>query len=698
MDLQTFRQVVDSSDPGIASCDDEPHRLYDYIGLQMESSFASSVVSDALYSRIRDAFTSGHAAIWQICRSLRTDLIREHVLRGTKLEPYLDVIDHLADAIRIGDNAGSSIEGDWSQAIRAAYDHTHFRSWGDRDPERLYSRDFKVAKAARALSDNGFAIHLEPGRLSLEETSERAVVATIEDIIAKMGGVNVARRIFKEISPLFDPEQQRYHVVRRVSMTDDGTPQIPWGYLIQLAAKHAQGSKPYIDTDFQWHKLCSMAQAFGAVIDVQPYTPKFFGSMDAFALLPLLKEIAVYDTLFCIPQMRPTDVVKLARGMLDWMDPEAPTNSGWSIEQALEITSYLLSSSCNVRGPIFVDEADVRRACPAVPREIVAKVLDEVLSHPTSGANRNFSNPADAPAPGSPQTGHDFFLRPLLRSSGRRFILLDCSVCAPACIEALLTALRPETKSLDDKVGLAVERFLKAELASHGIAIGEGDYDSGGEHGECDLVIETPEAVIFAEIKKKPLTRRAKAGSDAALILDLAGSLLAAQAQAGWHEVRLRRDGHLDLEYEGVITRLGLSDREVERVAVSLLDYGGFQDRTLLKQFLEGTMNANFMVSDARLTKKFAGVNESLAEIRDQVALLHPGAVTIDQPFFHCWFISVPQLLVLLDGVTDSLGFKNALWSSRHIVTGSSDLYFDLSYMRRLRKESITSSGPLEMS
>src|SRR3990167_11302472 len=129
MDLQTFRQIVDSSNPGIASCDGDPRRLYDYVDLHMESSFASSAVSDALYARIRNAFTSGHAAIWQTCRLLRTDLIREHVLRGTKLEPYLDVIDRLADAIRTGDDSRSSIEGDWSRAIRAAYDHTHLRNW-----------------------------------------------------------------------------------------------------------------------------------------------------------------------------------------------------------------------------------------------------------------------------------------------------------------------------------------------------------------------------------------------------------------------------------------------------------------------------------------------------------------------------------------------------------------------------------------
>ncbi len=278
--------------------------------------------------------------------------------------------------------------------------------------------------------------------------------------------------------------------------------------------------------------------------------------------------------------------------------------------------------------------------------------------------------------------GHDFFLRPLLYQSGRRFWLLDRSVCAPACLEALLTPLRQEKNGVDDKVGLEIERFLEAEFTSHGIHISAGDYDTAQEHGECDLVIDTPETVIFVEVKKKALTRRAKAGSDAHLLLDFAGSLLAAQAQAGWHEVRLRRDHYLDLERNGTTRRLELNARGVERVAVSLLDFGSFQDRILTKQFLESTMNVSFTPVAANLNKKFNELNKSLAAIREQVAALYPGQMEINQPFFNCWFLSVPQMLVLLDGVTDGAGFRAALWSCRHIVTGSSDFYFDLSKMR----------------
>ena len=247
------------------------------------------------------------------------------------------------------------------------------------------------------------------------------MIAAIEDIVATMGGVNVARRIFAAISPQDHSHLQRYHVVRRVSSTGEGLPQMPWGYLIQLAAKHARGRKPYVNTDAQWQSLCVLSQAFAAVIDVQPYAPTFYGAMDAHTIVPHLQEMAVYDTLFRIPQMRPSDVVKVARGMFGWLKTSAPTKAGWSIDQVLEIMNYLLDPVRDARGPIFVDEADIRRASGG-PRKIVTQILDEVLSHPPVGANRNFSRPADAPIPENPDlkdAGHDFFLRPLLYQSER---------------------------------------------------------------------------------------------------------------------------------------------------------------------------------------------------------------------------------------------------------------------------------------
>src|SRR5262249_40586055 len=103
----------------------------------------------------------------------------------------------------------------------------------------------------------------------------------------------------------------------------------------------------------------------------------------------------------------------------------------------------------------------------------------------------------------------------------------------------------------------------------------------------------------------------------------------------------------------------------------------------LLKQFLEASMTVgSFDVRDPALKSKFDKFNATLRELREQLAALHPGETQLDQPFFHCWFLSVPQLLVALDDVRDAQGLKDAIWKTRHLITGSSDFYYDNAFMR----------------
>jgi hypothetical protein len=304
----------------------------------------------------------------------------------------------------------------------------------------------------------------------------------------------------------------------------------------------------------------------------------------------------------------------------------------------------------------------------------------------SKGSQSALLKATDAPtkSPAGNVEGHDLFLHPLISVDRKSFWLLDRSMCAPACLEALLSVLRASNKNFDDRLGVPIENFLRAEFHARHVPTLSGDYAVDGEHGQCDIVIETVQTIMFLEIKKKPLTRRAQAGSDAHVLLDLANSLLLAQVQAGWHEVRLRRKDFIDLTENGVTRRLELKGRQIERIAVSLMQFGSFQDRIFLKQFLEGTLHADFSVSEASLKKDFDKLNALLAEVRQQVNALRPDDKELDRPFFHCWFLSLPQLLVLLDGVQGEEEFKNALWKTRHIVTGSSDFYFDLSYMRKL--------------
>lgn len=453
---------------------------------------------------------------------------------------------------------------------------------------------------------------------------------------------------------------------------------------MQLAVKHINGQKPYLDLDKHWQYLLDLVTAYAAVIDVQPYTPFIYMSFDAKRLLKFMQEQALYDSIFRFPQLRTSDILKICRGALSFLDCEKQTSGGWTLNEAFDVIRYLIDPVRNVRGPAPVAEKDVRRALPHINKDVVATLLRDVLAHPAEGPNHRFSRPIDTPTPVDKSKGADFYLKPLIRRPGNRFLIVDRSICGWGYVEALLTALRPSDKQFDDKVGTAIENFLKDELSSRGVHTVSGDYELNGEHGECDLVAVTPQTLIFMELKKKSLTRRARTGVDADLLLDLAGSLLAAQAQAGWHELRIKKAGALDLSSNGGQQHLSLDGRETEKIAVDMHDFGSFQDRIILEKFMVATLNANFGSPDPAYAKRFKAINDALQEIRDQYTATHQGKAEVRQPFFNCWFISIPQFLVMLDEVTDADTFRKALWKCRHTTTGTSDLYFEISNMRRL--------------
>jgi hypothetical protein len=114
--------------------------------------------------------------------------------------------------------AAGEIAGDWNEAILHAFDSVRLFDWSaNPSRERTHVRTYEVAKAAKRLQRAGFRLSRNDGTLALEPASETKLVEQLEKIIGAMGGINVARRIFKQITPLYETTQERYHLVRRTS-------------------------------------------------------------------------------------------------------------------------------------------------------------------------------------------------------------------------------------------------------------------------------------------------------------------------------------------------------------------------------------------------------------------------------------------------------------------------------------------------
>lgn len=686
MELRIFREMVDQASSEIAQIRDSLDELYAYTGLDAQGCYQISAVKEALNGRIRSAFKSGHRTAATLCHSLITDLIREYVLSDQPLDPYYQILTQIRDAASKTANGGM-IDGDWMAAIQAACDNVALSNFSLTVNRATHAREFNVAETAKALRTAGYAIRLETGFISLEESSERRLVGDIERLIAAIGGINVSRRIFAQITQAYDSAMGRYHIIPNISMISGArNPQLPIGYILQLATKHLEAQAPASTHEAHWERLKAITTAYAAVIDVQPYYPAAWGLMDAQTLIQYLREQALYDFMFRFPQLRASDIIKICQGAFAFVDVDQIQPGGWRLRDTFEIISFLITSCRDIRGPVVIEERAVRRCLPHIQPATISTILRDVLSHADGGPNQHFSFPTDAPTPTDKTKGADFYLKPLIRRPGNRFLILDKSMCGWGYVEALMTALRPQISEFDSKVGVAMEQFIGAEFASRGIDVFTGDYDDDG-HGECDMAVQTPDVLIFLELKKKSLTRLARAGMDAELLLSLAGSTLDALAQAGWHELRIRRTGYLDLKKEGATRRLALEGRAIEKIAVGMMDFGSFQDRNVLKQLLEATLNLNFGSSDQNYDKRLKKINAVLNDIRKQYDVAHSGKDEVRQPFFNCWFMSIPQLLILLDEVHDAKTFKSTLWSYRHIFTGTSDLYFEISHMRRMKAE-----------
>lgn len=685
MNSADFRALVDRTQVQL------PEGLkerYAYLGMPLQGAYTSTAITDELYRKIRGSFSSSSEDIMRESRSLTSQLIYDVELDGAPIDPYLNIAEHIRDAMR---NHHASTDGaidNWPAAIQYAMDHAHASL--HKVEASLFKQELNVAAAAKSLRRKGYRFQRQAELLYLEPESERRLIKRLESLIMRMGGISMLARLFRTLQPTYSASLGRYLLnLDKGSIYHAPKPHTPFGYLLHLAVKHPWGKKPLRNTDEAWQEIVQLSTEYASIYDVQRFNPYAQLQIAPRDLLKEFRELAIFDALFRLPQATTETVLSMMQGLTADTDSDAPHGIGWTIRHVLAVTRFVLSFAAPLNGPVQVQLDEIRKGCPEIPEAILTYLLKDVLSHPVGGANQNFSKPTDAPYldPQRNNVGHNFYSKPLLRS-GDRYWLADRSVCALGFLEALFTLLRNENPKFDGVLGSVIENYLIREFSRHGIQCASGKYRLDGKHGECDLVIETEKVVFFLELKKKPLTRNARSGSDIHLLIDLAGSLLDSQVQAGWHEVRIRKAGYLNLQRNGKTERIELKGRSVERLSITLLDFGVFQDRILIAAFLETCLSSTFSltpsIEDKKLEKSIDSLNRTASEWKDQSKLLY-GAEMINNPFMHCWFLSVPQLLLILEGVDGPEAFGNAMRVNRHLIMNTQDFYYEYSQARNLK-------------
>lgn len=688
MTLENFKQLVNETQAKIPI---ELESIYKYLGISENGSYLTSTITDRLYALIRESLSANneddHSKITKF-KEFRDELIFREVLNGESSKKYLEIVNILKDACghELKYIQNSSSQKQWQVAIQCAVDYLKFSPHTSLFYQTLrdeFPKTYDRAITAVKLRELGCTIEVFNADIIINGINE--LYQNISDRVQIVGGLTFAKFIFtylgeKAYSEIFE----RYKITRSVStIENDQKPQVPFGYLLNLCVKYPYFSKVPVDHSNEFKSIIDLATNITfSVYGAQPYSQWEAILLDGDKIIKFLTNIALWDSIYAIPQCRPSSALEIAFGIFNPLPDEAfERDFGFSRNEVRLVTQKVNDQLKNKKGPFTIDFNELDKKLYRIKRDKIESILD-CMSH-IKAANKEYDEPSD-------YLKIDYNFKPFIKTGKLQYLVLDKSWSSPSYFESIAAKIRESNKNLDQQLGHPMEDFLHDKFKEKGILALTGEYSYLGKEGECDFLIETDKAIILIEAKKKVLTRKSKSGDDIEIILDLSDSILAAQQQAGRTAIVLMEAGSVSLRQPDGSTKIvELKGREIERIALTQLEYGGFQDRMVMEKFLmtllTHTINTNS--TDSRVVKKIAALASKQQDWIDQYKKLCSLDSKFEHwPFRNCWFFSLPQMIEVINVSRDSETFYEAFTANKYVSTGTMDWYTEYEYMMILNK------------
>lgn len=602
-------------------------------------------------------------------------IVFEHIVNGRELNPYITYVYVLMDGIR--DSTVTKEEGDMSSVrwgdildVLGEIKDTNSLMKVKTDFEVLYSNLFDFSKACSRLIKKGYPIIERDDEFFFDEKSNQTLTFEINKLAVSVGGSNVLKAVFNSISNRYDSLQRRFHVYRSLSMgLDRPSPEIPWGYLIALGVKHSNylGDREGVNN---FSELVQLLQDIVSVFEVQDYSPYESWYVDRHGLTKFLSDEVVFDNLYCISQMHNDYVSEILNYVVNSAECSNVVSYGFTIKKIYRCGLSLLNHSLEKQ----ITKIDFNGVVGllGLNKGQATDMIKKILLNPTPNKNLEFppkSTEIDNSFNQLLPIGSDYLLMPKPLSS---LAFLNNT------LNSIITPGGVRNKNNDAALGHVIERFVKEKLDNCGIQFYSGDYTSkdGLVYGESDITIETKTSLIFIEIKKKGLNRLSMSGVDYSILSDLGGSLIHAASQCFKAERVLRCDGEIVLDG---MPPIKYQSQRIIKIALTLYDYGSLQDKMTIRSIMTNSLGASFKVSDSKLDKSLKGWREHIEELSEHIKKLDEHGQLDDEPYHNLFFMSIPQLLMILEDASSSEDLEKTLRTLSSISHSTRDFYKEYS-------------------
>jgi hypothetical protein len=697
--LAQFKETVDKYSANITS--DNLIDISKQFGIDTTRGYSAHQVSQIIYGKIKESLKiDSEKEPEKISRTrllnLQAELIYRHVLYNEDPVEYIMTLKVINDSCRPDMNyfpPFSDVEK-WESAITNCKSYNKFSLTTHKilydDIRKDYPEDYDIANSVKQLIEKGCTIEIVNSDILITSGME-AVIDELNEKVRTIGGIVLAKSLLNHLTHIgkYSKRFERFFITRETSgVSFDQKPQIPYGFLLNLSLKYPCENLKIIDPQKLLDEIIHLAIIItNGAYGVQPYNFWTFHFQTGDTIIKFCTEIALWDSMFSIPQCRTSTAIEITDKLFSYIDEETFKGTfGFSRQEFIEVLNEIQKMASETNMPVIIYYSTISKKLKQIDKETILKILN-FLSH-SDGVNENYTLPSD-------YSSIDFYLKPLLKQGNTKFLLMNKSWCSPNYFESLATRLREsfkkQKKDLDAELGTQLEIFLQNKLTEKGIIFSTGDYKVGGIAGECDLLIESEKAIVLIEFKKKVLTRKSKSGIDTNILLDLSDSILTAQLQAGRTEIILREQGNITLKAkDGTETIVYFNNRQIERVALTQLEFGGFQDRSIINQFLKSLLTHSFgtFSEDTNIIKKF----KELAEKQEQWVEQYNKLYELDKgfahyPFFNCWFLSLPQLLEVINISSDNNTFHEVFRKTKHVTMSTLDWYREFDTVTKLKRK-----------
>lgn len=697
---EKLKNIVDNSHSTLDDVKDDYKLLAEKLGIDITCYYSSQLIQDEIIKRFKTDFdrnedtTNTNIPISKLS-DVAQNLVYRYLLYNEPTFEYLNILQTLFAIKNASIKKIPSFEeiDTWKRIISNVKNFKLIsRHSYDLSPETLreyYSQEYDRVIQLKILIYVGCKVSIENEGIEIKDIE--LAITKLDNLIKEIGGVTLARSIFHLLSENnYSNYFERFHLTRQGNgLGMHKSPQIPIGYLLNLCVKY-----PYeIRTTKNINKELVQIQDLSTAIvtgcyDVQHYNQWTHFFQTGETIIKFCTEIALWDSIYSLIQIRPKLSLQIIEELYQEIDAAIFVQIiGMNKNDYFTVLREVFEIAKDTKGVIFIYLSTIKKNLKNVDEQIIKKVLD-INSH-NKRANTRYLLPSDI-------TEVDFQFNSFIKLSETKYVLMDKSWCAPSLFESLATVFRTaQIKNFDSNIGYALEKLIYKWLDSYNISYSYGTYTVDNIDGECDLLIETKEAIILIEFKKKVLTRKAKSGVDIDILVDLSDSILSSQLQAGRTEIILREKGEIILtdKKANLSKTIHWNNRAIERISLTQLDFSGFHDKTIINQFFNALLTHTYGTysTEDRILKKFEDLKEKQKVWCEQYTKLNDLDKAFKHfPFFDCSFMNLGQFLETINLSTDNNSLYEKLKTNKCVSFGTLDFYREFEMKNGLKEVSAT--------